>query len=538
VAAVLAAAWLAAAAGAERLPGGFRDERIAAGMHSPTSVAFAPDGRVFVAEQRGTILGLHDRRDREPRRVGDLRREVHSFGERGLMSVAVDPAFPRRPFIYVAYTLNAPPGQEAPYWPSPPSGDRCFGGKPDKGYKRGCPVMSRVSQLRIGKRGKVRDERVLIQGWCQVFSSHSAGDLAFDRTGALLVSGGDGAYYDGPDIGQRGRPANACGDPPGEGGALRAQDLRTLADPVSLDGTVARIDPDTGLAAPGNPLPGATGWGRVIAYGFRNPFRFAVRPGTDEVWVADVGWITAEEVDLAHTDRLTDFGWPCYEGKIVQPRYAKLHAPICESLYADPDAVRGPFLSYRHGNHVAAGEDCPASDAAAISGVAFDEGRRFPWPLDGALLFADYVRGCIWAVPPGRFGRPRHGAVRVLESGAVSPIDLESGPGGLYYVDIAEGSLRRISYARPTSEIRLRTRPAGFRLAFDERVERDGTAVTVRRGTAHRVIAPRRQQLAGRVFRFRRWRGAGGSRSLTLRPHGSAVTATAVYRCTRHCGGD
>jgi glucose/arabinose dehydrogenase len=454
------------------------------------------------------------------------------------MSVAVDPGFPRRPFVYVAYTLNAPPGAEAPYWPSPPAGDRCLGGTPDKGYKRGCPVMSRVARLRIGKGGRVRGERVLVQDWCQVFPSHSAGDLAFDRSGALLVSGGDGAYYDGTDTGGRGRPRNPCGDPPGEGGALRAQDLRTLSDPITLDGTVARIDPDTGLAAVGNPLPGAGGWGRVIAYGLRNPFRFAVRPGTDEVWIADVGWVTAEEVDLARTDRLTDFGWPCYEGKVAEARYAKLHTPICDSLYADPGATRGPFLSYRHGNHVAEGEDCPASDAAAISGVAFDEGRRFPWPLDGAMLFADYVRGCIWAVPPGRFGRPRHGAVRVLESGAVSPIDLESGPGGLYYVDIAEGSLRRISFARPTSEIRVRTRPAGFRVAFDERVERDGTSVTVRRRTAHGLTAPLRQQRAGRVFRFRRWHGAGDSRSLTLRPRGPGVSATAVYSCARHCGGD
>ena len=34
-----------------------------------------------------------------------------------------------------------------------------------------------------------------------------------------------------------------------------------------------------------------------MAYGLRNPFRFAIRPGTNEVWLGDVGWNTTEEIN-------------------------------------------------------------------------------------------------------------------------------------------------------------------------------------------------------------------------------------------------
>ena len=153
-------------------------------------------------------------------------------------------------------------------------------------------------------------EQVLIEDWCQQYPSHSVGSLAFGADGALYVSGGDGASFNFADWGQDGSPLNPCGDPPGgpgstltpptaEGGALRSQDLRTSGDPTSLDGALLRVDPATGQGLPDNPLafssdPNAR---RIVAHGFRNPFRIGVRPRTSEVWVGDVGWNTWEEVD-------------------------------------------------------------------------------------------------------------------------------------------------------------------------------------------------------------------------------------------------
>ncbi len=70
---------------------------------------------------------------------------------------------------------------------------------------------------------------------------------------------------------------------------------------------------------PDNPLVGSSDPNarRIVAYGFRNPFRITVRPGTSEIWVGDVGWNTWEEINRLGSpiDPVVDnFGWPCYEG--------------------------------------------------------------------------------------------------------------------------------------------------------------------------------------------------------------------------------
>lgn len=117
------------------------------------------------------------------------------------------------------------------------------------------------------------------------------------------MSAGDGASFSNVDYGQSGSPLNPCGDPPagvggnqtaatGEGGALRSQDIRSGGDPLGLDGTIIRVDPDTGRPVPDAPSGASLSQvnsARVVAFGFRNPFRFAVRPGTNELWVGNVG---------------------------------------------------------------------------------------------------------------------------------------------------------------------------------------------------------------------------------------------------------
>ena len=136
---------------------------------------------------------------------------------------------------------------------------------------------------------------LLSSGWCftkadSPYASHSIGDLQFGPDGALYVSAGDGANYDTADVGNF--AIDNCPDPVNEGGALRSQDLRTSADPTNYDGAILRIDPLTGLAVPGNPYYGSVDQqkSRIIAYGLRNPFRFAIDPTNGALWVPDNGW--------------------------------------------------------------------------------------------------------------------------------------------------------------------------------------------------------------------------------------------------------
>ncbi len=314
---------------------------------------------------------------------------------------------------------------------------------------------------------------------------------------------------------------------------MRSQDLLTPADPVGLDGTIARISPLDGLPAPGNPISDPGNAGRIVAFGLRNPFRFALRPGTDEIWIADVGWTRNDEIDVTTPGRVDNYGWPCFEGRSRQPRYTKAKLPGCEALSPKRD-VRDPFLTYRHGTHVVPGEACEATSQSAISGIEFDRGSHFPFPFDGAMLFADYIRGCIWSVGPGRFGRPDKRGLALFENGAASPIDLTSSPGGILYVDVAGGTIHEISYAGPTAELRVQTKPKGLRVKIGERTELGGARVTVRRGASMRLGVPKKVTRGERVLEFSGW-SDGGSRLHRLQVDAN-TTVTASYRCRKGCG--
>jgi glucose/arabinose dehydrogenase len=439
---------------------GFVETTVFSGLIEPTTMQFASDGRVFVAEKRGVIKVFDSLSDTTPDIFADLRTKVHNYWDRGMLGLALHPSFPTQPYVYVFYSHDAAIGGTAPRWgtantdsdpcPTPPgpNGD-------------GCVISSRLSRLQAAGNVMTGTEQVLIEDWGQQYPSHSVGSLRFGPDGALYVSGGDGASFTFVDYGQDGNPLNPIGDPPGgvgavltpptaEGGALRSQDLRTTADPVTLDGTILRLDPNTGAAMAGNPLasnPDANAK-RVIAYGLRNPFRFAFRPGTNEIWIGDVGWDTWEELNRipSTTDAVVEnFGWPCYEGVARQPGYEATGLSLCTNLYAQPSAVTAPYYQYRHGVAVA-NETCPTGSSSP-SGIAFyGTTGNYPTQYRDALFFADYSRACIWVMFKGTNGLPDPSTVAVFRQGAIGPVDLQIGPAGdLFYADLG-GFIKRVQY--------------------------------------------------------------------------------------------
>ena len=307
-------------------------------------------------------------------------------------------------------------------------------------------------------------EHVLIEDWCQQFTTGAPGGVEFGSDGALYMTAGSGGSYTFNDWGQEGSPTNPCGDPPGgvgslltpptaEGGWLRSQDLRTSGDPVGLGGTLIRVDPVTGAGFAGNPLAGSSDANarRIVAYGFRNPFRITVRPGTRDVWIGDVGAGTYEEIDRvpdAGAGVMHNFGWPCYEGPNRQPGYDAADLNICENLYQQPGATTPPTFSYVHGSKVVPTETCSTTTGSAVSGLAFTPATSaYPAAYNGALFFADYSRTCIWVMFAGGNGLPDPTNVQPFVQDAMFPVDLEFGPDGkLYYVDVATGTIRRIDF--------------------------------------------------------------------------------------------
>ena len=257
------------------------------------------------------------------------------------------------------------------------------------------------------------------------------------------------------------------------------------SDPTTLDGAILRLDPTTGAAMAGNPMIGSTDVNarRIIAHGVRNPFRFTFRPGTNELWIGDVGFSLWEEIDLLAnpTGGILNYGWPCYEGVGHEGSYDNLNVNLCESLYAaGAGAVAAPYLTYNHNSKVVAGETCPTANGSSISGLAFYQGGSYPATYNGGLFFADYSRSCIWFMPAGANGRPNTAQVATFIAPAANPVNLMIGPGGdLFYPDYDGGSVHRVIYfngnqpptavpaANPTSG------PAPLAVAFDGRGSTD-----------------------------------------------------------------
>ena len=446
-----------------RLRPGFSESTVFSGLNAPTAVRFSPDGRVFVAEKAGLVKVFDSLTDTTPTVFADLRTKVFGYWDSGLLGLALPPNFPASPYVYVLYTYDGAIGGTAPRW-----GDTCP--TPPGPMTDGCAVSGRLARLQASGNTMTGPEQVLVNGWCQQHPVHSIGDLAFGPDGALYASAGEGAHPDKRDYGQDGGssgspvPKNPCGDPPGgvgaalspptaEGGSLRSQSPRRAAgEPRVLSGTVIRVNPATGAAMADNPLVSSADANerRIVAYGLRNPFRFTFRPGTNELWIADVGMGAWEEIDRVDNPRATpvkNFGWPCFEGPNHQSGWDALGVNLCESLYSAGGQTT-PFYSYTHSAQVVHSEACPAG-SSSVTGIsfAFYSGGPYPPAYDGALFFADRARRCIWAMVRNGATLPDKTRIQTFVANAANPVDLQVGPGGdLFYADFDGGTVKRIRY--------------------------------------------------------------------------------------------
>jgi glucose/arabinose dehydrogenase len=471
----LLAVGLAPATGAVVLPDRFQEIPAITGLLNPTAVRFAANGQVFVAEKSGMVYVYDGVGDATPTTVVDLRTEVHNFWDRGLLGLAVDPQFPTRPYLYVLYTLDQK--LDGTRWGAPnTTSDPCP--TPPGPTADGCVVNGRLSRIDVNPVTMAGLEVPLLSGrWCQQYPSHSTGDLAFGADGMLYATSGDGASFNFVDWGQDGSPVNPCNDPGGasptpptaQGGALRSQDILTTGDPLSLHGAVLRIDvsdPIAGAVPPSdNPLVSNASPEDdfIVAHGLRNPFRIANRPGTNELWISEVGWNDWEEINrvVNPTDAVVEnFGWPCYEGSngasARQGGYDGANLTVCEDLYATNDNALGggatsvltaPFYAYNHGAKVVPGELCGTGSSSA-TGSAFYQGGDYPAAYDGAYFFADSSRQCIWTMHAGAGGVPDPATRTPLVSQASGRVvDVQIGPDGdVFYADFDNGRIMRIEY--------------------------------------------------------------------------------------------
>ncbi len=398
--AAAALACLAARSGsAATLPADFNDALFAM-VPAPTALAFTPDGRVLVTSQTGE-LRVFDQKGAQKATALTLA-PICSNSERGLLGIAVDPAFASNDFVYVYYTANIP--------------------------TVGC--KNRVSRFTLPDTNVVdpASELILLDNIRSTHGNHNAGDLHFGNDGNLYVSVGDGGcdYKD----------TTKCG---GQNAASRDENV--------LNGKILRITP-TGDIPADNPFqgPGTARCGldggtmpgsrcqETYAWGFRNPFRFALDPGDPSVsgqrlFVNDVGQDMWEEIDSVSAG--SDYGWNCREGAHGNPAATNCAGP--------PPGAVDPIHEYSH-----------TTGCGSITGATFVPAGVWPNTYTGAYLFADYVCGRIARLSPNGKG----GFVTadfVGDLGGDSAVEIAFGPAGanqaLYYTTYANGgSVRRIRF--------------------------------------------------------------------------------------------
>ena len=229
-------------------------------------------------------------------------------------------------------------------------------------------------------------------------AGHQGGAIHFGRDGKLYVALGD----------------QTAGQP--------AQKLTTL------QGKLLRLNAD-GSIPEDNPFHQAAKgkYQAIWALGLRNPFTFAVQPGTGRIMINDVGLSTWEEVNEGVA--AANYGWPETEGPTSDPRF------------------RGPIHHYPVAS-IAGGAFCPTGTTAG-----------FPPRYQGKYFFMDFVRGWIKVLDPDH---PEN--VDTFATGLTRPVDLAFGSDGTLYVLVRDawvidhnfrpgtGSLLRIHNSPSTVE--------------------------------------------------------------------------------------
>jgi glucose/arabinose dehydrogenase len=283
------------------------------GFRSATAIAETPDGRLFLAQQEGQVRVLQS--DGTVLVPPLLSVTADFTSDRGLLGVAVHPQFASNGFVYIYYTTAQ-------------------GG-----------THNRISRFTVSG-NTAGNEVVLADLPLLAAGIHNGGAMHFGADGKLYVAVGDN---------QVGANSQNLDSPLGK--LLRFND----------DGSIPSDNPF--CTTQGNLACAA--WAR----GLRNPFTFAVQPGTGRIHINDVGQGLWEEINLGA--RGANYGWPATEG------------PTTAS------GVAAPIFAYPHERNAPTPPgNGPAGfivGACIIGGGFYPNSGPFPAPWRGGYFFTDFV---------------------------------------------------------------------------------------------------------------------------------------------------
>jgi len=282
-------------------PPGTATLRSIGSFNSPTYLTAAPGdtSRLFVVEQGGAVRVLHHDTT-ETRPFLDLRGQIASGGERGLLSIAFDPQYATNGRFFVYFTNPAGDIRIVRYTVS---------GDPDSANESSADTILKIPH--------------------PVDANHNGGQLQFGPDSMLWAGTGDGG-------GSNDSHANG-------------------QNKHALLGKLLRLDVRgaSGYTIPtGNPGVTDTSFApEVWAYGLRNPWRFSFDRQTGDLYIGDVGQNAYEEIDIAPAPLQrrpgANYGWNVMEGKhcLFDPCTPVGILPVAEYAHAaNVCAITGGYV--------------------------------------------------------------------------------------------------------------------------------------------------------------------------------------------------
>jgi glucose/arabinose dehydrogenase len=328
----LTLALLAAAASAVPAQQPIDSELVVSGLTAPVFVCAAPGddaSRIFVVTQFGKIRIVANG-VLLPTAFLDINSKLLFSGERGLLGMAFHPDYEQNGYFYVNYTDNT-------------GGDT---------------VIERYSVDPNNADVALPASALPILEIDQPYSNHNGGWIEFGPDGYLYVAMGDG--------GSAGDPGNRAQS----GGSLLGKMLRLDVD-----------NPSGGFnygIPPTNPFVGDPNFlDEIWSYGLRNPWRCDFDDLTGDLWIADVGQGSWEEVDFEPAGvGGRNYGWRIMEGN-------HCYNP---SSGCNMSGLTLPIYEYSH-----------SSGRCSVTGGVVFRGRSMA-NMHARYFFSDYCGGQTYSI--------------------------------------------------------------------------------------------------------------------------------------------
>lgn len=363
--------------------------------------------RLFVVEKKGRIVVVPNLAQPTREVFLDIseRLGTNTDGELGLLALAFHPQYGANRQFYVWYTQFTGSGRTA----------------------HGTDRLARfqASANNPNAADQASEQLLIVQP--DEASNHNGGELLFGPDGYLYLSVGDeGAYNDIFENSQRITKDFFAG-------ILRI-DVDRRPGNLAPNPHPA-VQPGTYSIPSDNPFVGATRFNdepvepsavrtEFWAVGLRNVWRMAFDSATDQLWAADVGQNSSEEIDIIV--RGGNYGWNYRESRGRGPRATPEGLTFIEPVW-----------------------DYPRNEGLSVTGGIIYRGTRYP-DLDGQYLFADFVSGRVWALRPDGHRRVSSDRVRqIAQISGVASFGLDPHTGDILIASLNEGLLRLVPAAAP-----------------------------------------------------------------------------------------